>query len=213
MVVIQPFLMPNDSCSTLANGARQFVVQDAFEMMLCVLGSYLSSLTPSTSVRSGLFAGAVMTTFFAPASRCLAAASRLVKMPVDSNTTSTPSAFHGSCAGSFSESTWNSSPSTVIRSPLAEMSALRLPRIESYLSRWASVSALVRSLTATMSIESSSIAARMMFRPIRPNPLIPTLTAILRSLLVLTRGASPSDSPTGSLAGPDAPLARQAHSL
>ena len=49
-------------------------------------------------------------------------------------------------------STWNSSPSTVMRSPLAVMSAFRLPRIESYLSRCASVSASVRSLTATMSI-------------------------------------------------------------
>ena len=37
MVVIQPFLMPNFSCSTLANGARQFVVHEALEMMLMVL--------------------------------------------------------------------------------------------------------------------------------------------------------------------------------
>ena len=37
-----------------------------------------------------------MITFFAPASRCLAAASRLVKSPVDSITTSTPRSFHGS---------------------------------------------------------------------------------------------------------------------
>ena len=79
----------------------------------------VSWLTPITTVTSGLLAGAVMMTFFAPAARCLAASSRLVKRPVDSNTTSTPRSFHGSCAGSFCDSTWNSSPSTVIRSPLA----------------------------------------------------------------------------------------------
>ena len=72
---------------------------------------------------SGPFAGAVMITFFAPAARCFAAPSRLVKMPVDSNTTSTPRSFHGSCAGSLTDSTLNSSPSTVMPSPLALTSA------------------------------------------------------------------------------------------
>ena len=56
-------------------------------------------MTPSTTLKSGLFAGAVMTTFLAPAARCFAAASRLVNRPVDSNTTSTPRSFHGSWAG------------------------------------------------------------------------------------------------------------------
>src|SRR6195952_2660086 len=32
-VVIRPRLMPHLSCSTLATGARQFVVQEAFEMI------------------------------------------------------------------------------------------------------------------------------------------------------------------------------------
>src|SRR6478736_3984888 len=180
-VVIQPLVIPNDSCSTLATGARQFVVHEAFEMIWCLAASYLSLLTPSTTVMSGFFVGAVITTFFAPAVMCLAALSRSVKMPVDSNTTSTPSAFHGSCAGSFIDRTWNSSPPTVIRSPVAEMSAFRLPRIESYLRRCASVFASVRSLTATMSIPLSPMAARMMLRPMRPNPLIPTFTAIANS--------------------------------
>src|SRR5204863_5445697 len=40
-VVIHPFLMPKDSCSTLASGARQLVVHDALEMMWCAFGSYL----------------------------------------------------------------------------------------------------------------------------------------------------------------------------
>ena len=39
---------------------------------------------------SGSVAGAEMITFFAPASRCLAASSRFVNSPVDSITTSTP---------------------------------------------------------------------------------------------------------------------------
>ncbi len=104
-VVIHPFRMPNFSCRTFAMGARQFVVQEAFDRMWCFEGSYLSSLTPSTIVRSGLFAGAVITTFFAPAVMCLAASSRFVKRPVPSNTMSTPSDFHGSCAGSLTDST------------------------------------------------------------------------------------------------------------
>ena len=88
---------------------------------------------------SGFFAGAVMTTFFAPAARCLAASSRLVNSPVDSKTTSTPRSFHGSCAGSRSDSTLNSSPSTAMPSPLASTFACRLPSTESYFSRCASV--------------------------------------------------------------------------
>ena len=40
------------------------------------------------------------------------------------------------------------------------------------------MAALVRSLTATKSISCLPIAARMMLRPIRPKPLMPTLTAI-----------------------------------
>ena len=127
---------------------------------------------------SGPFAGAVMTTFLAPAVTCLAASSRLVNSPVDSKTTSTPRSLHGSCAGSRSDSTLNSSPSTEMLSPVASTFDFRLPSTESYLSRWASVFALVRSLTATKSMFLSPSAARMMLRPIRPNPLMPTLTAI-----------------------------------
>ena len=85
------------SCSSFATGATQFVVHDAFEMMLCFSGSYSPSFTPSTTVRSGSVAGAEMTTFFAPASRCFCAPSRLVKIPVDSIATSTPRSPHGSC--------------------------------------------------------------------------------------------------------------------
>src|SRR5215831_850158 len=172
--------MPKRSCSTFASGARQFVVHDAFEMIWCLAGSYLSSLTPRTTLKSWPLAGAVMMTFLAPAAMCLAAPSRFVNRPVDSNTTSTPRSFHGSCDGSRKDRTLNSSPSTEMISPLFDSTlALRFPSTESYFSRCASVAALVRSLTATKSIFLSPSAARMMLRPMRPNPLMPTLTAIL----------------------------------
>ena len=70
IVVIRPFSMPNVSLSTFAIGARQFVVQDAFEMIVCLAGSYLSSLTPMTIVMSSFLAGAEMMTFLAPSSTC-----------------------------------------------------------------------------------------------------------------------------------------------
>ena len=113
-----------------------------------------------TSVTSGFFAGAVMTTRLAPLATCLAASSRLVKRPVDSNTTSTPRLFHGNWAGSFCARTWKLPPSTLMRSPEALMAASRLPRMESYLSRWASVPASVKSLTATISMSLCAMAAR-----------------------------------------------------
>ncbi len=47
-MVIQPFLIPKCSCRTFASGARQFVVHDALEMILCLEGSYMSAFTPST---------------------------------------------------------------------------------------------------------------------------------------------------------------------
>ena len=73
---MKPCSIPNASCSTFAIGATQFVVHDAFEMMLCCSGSYSPSLTPSTSVMSGSVAGAEMTTFFAPACEVLLGARR-----------------------------------------------------------------------------------------------------------------------------------------
>ena len=39
-MVIDPFWIPKVSCRTLTTGARQLVVQDAFEMMLCLAASY-----------------------------------------------------------------------------------------------------------------------------------------------------------------------------
>src|SRR5262250_1507998 len=84
----KPRLIPKLSRSTLATVARQLVVQDALETRACFMGSYCSSLTPSTTVMSGSFAGAVITTFLAPACRCFDDVALSRKIPVDSTTMS-----------------------------------------------------------------------------------------------------------------------------
>src|SRR5215217_3791461 len=172
-----PRSIPTASWSTRATGARQFVVHEAFETMWCCPGSYASKLTPSATVVSGSVAGAEMITFCAPASRCLAASSRFVKKPVDSITTSAPRSPHGRAAGSRSESTLTSRPSTDSEPPCSATSPGNGPYTESYLSRCASVLESVMSLTATISMSAlDSCAARNTLRPIRPKPLIPTRT-------------------------------------
>src|SRR4051812_19498039 len=124
-----------------------------------------------------------MMTFLAPASRCFAASSRLVKKPVDSITTSAPRSPHGSCAGSFSASTLTSRPSIASAPSRTSTVPGKGPKTESYLSRWPSVPASVMSLTATISMSASdSCAARNTLRPMRPKPLIPTRTDMKRSL-------------------------------
>ncbi len=171
--------MPTVSLMTFANGARQFVVHDALEMTWWLSLSYWSKLTPRTTVMSGSVAGAEMTTFWAPASRCLAASARLVKKPVDSMTTSAPRSPHGRAAGSRSERTRRTSPSTTRSLPSTSTVPGYGPRIESYLSRCARVFASVRSLTATKSMSAfAAFAARKRLRPMRPKPLMPTLTAM-----------------------------------
>src|SRR5271165_3062501 len=166
------------SLMTFAIGARQLVVQEALEITLCFAGSYLSSLTPNTMVMSSLVAGAVMMTFFSGPRRCCFASSALVNFPVDSMTTCAPTDSQSSLEGSFSAKTRMFLPSTLIESAVAEILLGRLPRIESYFSRWASVFGSVRSLTATKSRLLSVSAVRRILRPMRPKPLMPTLIAI-----------------------------------
>ncbi len=122
IVVIRPCRNPNESLSTFTTGARQFVVQLAFEMMWWVSGSYMPWFTPSTIVTSSSLAGAVMIAFLAPASRCFEAETRSRKIPVASTTMSTPRSAQGSPAGSLSLRTRMSSPST--RSPLSVTSTV-----------------------------------------------------------------------------------------
>jgi len=66
MVDKSPLVSPKLSFSTLTTGAIQLVVQDALEMILCFLVSYLSSFTPRTMVISSFLAGAEMIIFLAP---------------------------------------------------------------------------------------------------------------------------------------------------
>ena len=89
-MVMVPATIPNVSFSTLATGARQFVVQEALEMMLCfcrVVGVVVHA-EHKCGVRS--VAGAEMMTFFTEPRMCFLASAPLVKRPVDSTTISAP---------------------------------------------------------------------------------------------------------------------------
>src|SRR5208282_2053900 len=160
MVVIRPRTIPNFSCSTLAKGTRQLVVQEALETTWWFLGSYLSSFTPITMVMSSFLAGAEMITFLAPPFIWATAFSLSVNLPVDSTTYSTPRLDQGMREGSFSAKTLTSFPLILMEFSLALTSAARLPRTESYFKRWANVLASVKSLAATISIFLLFIAAR-----------------------------------------------------
>jgi hypothetical protein len=103
-------------------GTKQLVVHEALDTTLWASASNVSSLTPTTNVASAPDDGADTTTNGAPASRWADAASRLVKRPVDSTTTSTARSAQGSSLGSRRASTWSTSPSTLIPSGVAAMS-------------------------------------------------------------------------------------------
>merc|ERR1719262_1370036 len=83
-VVISPSVIPNSSWITFASGARQLVVQEAFETTVRSL-VYFSLFTPITNIGASAD-GAEITTFFAPPFKCNAAFSWPVKTPVDSQT-------------------------------------------------------------------------------------------------------------------------------
>src|ERR1700687_4313635 len=171
--------MPKVSCRTLATGARQFVVHEALETTLCFAGSYVLSFTPKTKVASGPSAGAEIITFFTGPRKCVFASAPLVESPVDSTTIFAPTEAQSISPGSFVLNTLKLLPSTAMESSVCVTLCGKLPRIESYLSKCASVFASVTSFTATNCISLSSSAVRMMFRPMRPKTLIPTLMGIL----------------------------------
>jgi len=70
------------------------------------------------------------------------------------------------------------------------------------------VAALVTSLTATKSISCWANAARMTLRPIRPNPLIPTLTAIV--FLLRSKKTPKESDPVRRQSGTKSPAGRAA---
>lgn len=95
IVVINPSSIPHLSLTILAKGAKQFVVHEAFETIFM---SEVNSLwfTPTTKVGvSGSLPGADKITFLAPPLKCLPAEASSRKIPVDSQTTSTPWSPHG----------------------------------------------------------------------------------------------------------------------
>ena len=109
--------MPNASSSTFAIGARQFVVQDAFEITWClrgVVGVVVHAEHDGEVLALGRRADDdLLGARLEVRGRLLAVG----EQPVDSITISTPSSFHGSSAGSRSARTVSSSPSTVMPLP------------------------------------------------------------------------------------------------
>ena len=186
---MRPCSSTKASFSTFAIGARQLVVQDAFEITVCRAASYTASFTPMQMVASASPLGAEMITRPTLPPRCPAAFSRAVNRPVDSITTSTSWSVHGISAGSMTSSLRISRPSIEMPSSVPWMSLGRVPPTESCLSRNATVwLSPMGSLTATSSTpESPRLSnARVNERPMRPKPLIPTRTAI-RSLQATLR--------------------------
>jgi hypothetical protein len=149
----------------------------------------VASLTPITIVASTSasdLAGADRITLRAPAVRWTVSCSREVNTPVHSSTTSTFLAFHGSFDGSFSAETDTTVPSMEMPPSTALTSRSRYPSENvpctvSRRSRYASMSAPVRSLMWTNSNAGLPHPARSTLRPMRPNPLMAMRTAMTTS--------------------------------
>merc|ERR1719291_814529 len=130
-VVMRPLLMPNASSTAFTTGASPFVVQEA-QLTAVMLESYVSWLTPITTVWESSLAGAEKTTFFAPAFRCGAIFSVVRNTPVDSQTYSAPCSAKGISAGSRVCDKATFLPSITKESPSASMVPSYLPWMESY---------------------------------------------------------------------------------
>jgi hypothetical protein len=127
--------MPYSSLMILARGARQLVVHEAFESTLTPF-VYFVWLTPITNIGASAD-GAEMITFLAPPCRCADAFSTVVKMPVDSHTTSAPHLPQGTSFGLRIAKNLIGLPSTysVLVASSAVTSPLYCPCVESYLKR------------------------------------------------------------------------------
>ena len=193
IVVIRPRSMPNVSLSTFAIGARQLVVQDAFEMTV-VLGGVVQVVVDAHHDRDVLvlgrrrdddLLGAVVDVHLGLGG----VGEEAGRLDDDVHAEVGPVRL----AGSRSANTLIALPPTVISSAVALTSCGRRPRIESYLSRWASVVVSVRSFTPTTSMSAPEArTARKKLRPIRPKPLMPTR---------MVTGGSPRFGPPDSATG------------
>src|SRR6185295_18795747 len=108
---MRPSSILNFSWRTFAIGARQFVVHEALDTILCFATSNIFSFTPMQMVTSASFDGAEMMTCSTDFLRCRDALSFDVKRPEDSTTISTPRSDQGMSAGSGEENTRISFPS------------------------------------------------------------------------------------------------------
>ena len=122
--------MPQLSLSTLAIGAKQLVVHEAFETISSP--SYLSKLTPQTNIGVSSLEGALNTTCLAPAVMCLRAVSSVRNKPVDSTTTSTSISFHFKSSGLRSAVTRITLSLTTNCPSITSTVPLKRPCVESY---------------------------------------------------------------------------------
>eukprot|EP00701_Giardia_intestinalis_P001219 XP_001705043.1 Hypothetical protein GL50803_20836 [Giardia lamblia ATCC 50803] len=178
-VVMRPSLIPNFLLTTIARGARQFVVQEALEMTFIVLGSYVSRLQPQTNIGASAD-GAEMMTRLQPPVIWSSASFFVVKRPVHSSTMSTWVLPHGISSGFIDLKTEILFPLTVMESSEWAMVPSKRPCTVSYLSMYSMYSQSVKgSLIATTWTPSMFRDALRAILPMRPNPLIPRRIGIL----------------------------------
>merc|ERR1719408_372859 len=189
-VVIKPCLMPNFSLMTLTIGARPLVVHEAQDTTFIEVW-YSSALTPMTMVGvSASLAGAEMITFFAPPSTCFRQPSVVVKAPVDSQTYSTPTSFHGISVGSRVAESDTGRPLTMRPPSDSSHVPLKRPWTVSCSRRYFMYSGDMGELMCLSTKDSRSIAMRTTWRPMRPKPFTPSLIGASGLVDILT-GARP----------------------
>ena len=119
MVVMIPLSSPMLSCMGLTSGARQLVVQDAFEITASSF-ERVSWLTPYTIVASmSKVSGCRDHNFFCSSFDVFACQLFLQKSQYTQAQTSTPRSPQGNCSGSLSAKTLISSPFTMSASSRA----------------------------------------------------------------------------------------------
>ena len=94
---MSPSTISKLSSIILANGAKQFVVQDALETIVSV-GFTSIWFTPITNI-GAVFEGADITTFLAPALMWASAVFKSVKIPVQSSTMVASTSSHFKSSG------------------------------------------------------------------------------------------------------------------
>ena len=125
-VVITPWRMPTVSCSTLATGARQFVVHDAFETTWWRRGRRRGRSRRGRSSRPASLSGAETSTLRAPARGAPPPRWRVRKRPVALEHDVDASAAQGSCRVGR-RNAGSATPSMTSRSPSAWTSSREAP--------------------------------------------------------------------------------------